>query len=600
MFRDAIASILLVLVCAVGAGAQSPGVPRLIPASGMLFDAAGKPLSGNNVKITFAVYAGADEEAALWTETLKVTVTAGRYDALIGSSSQDGIPATVFSGGEPRWLAVTADKAVNQPRALLVSVPYALTSDDAAKLGGLPASAFVLKSDAPAASVSGGPSGWKQAVAEETAARAGADETLQGNVDAEAAARTAEDAAEKSARESADAAEESARKAADADEKTQREAADADEKAQRENADAAEKSARETKDGELQGKLDGAKGELDGRIDATKAELNAKIDNTRNDLNGKIAFENTKLSAEQDAKLLALKNELKTDSNDLDQKKTSKEEFEQEKTKKQLELDDIKFKKLEKKDFDDDRAAKQRALDQLELQKLAKDEYLLDKQKKDFDIDNLKQQKVDKLEYLAEKAARDAAFLDLKEKKLEKLAFEADKASKEATLKDLDDRVKELKTKADSLTKFVVTFARTPNQGESGPVMRLCPDHTVAIGIVGQASNPVATASPFCAQVAGATLRADGRLLATIVGPYAVPGLSAIPDYELMCPAGFAVTGVHSSEGAMFAQCRRLFGTEEAISEASVPAAIGAVNACTADTTVTGLDAASGLAMICG
>ena len=57
--------------------------------------------------------------------------------------------------------------------------------------------------------------------------------------------------------------------------------------------------------------------------------------------------------------------------------------------------------------------------------------------------------------------------------------FEADKASKEATLKDLDDRVKELKTKADSLTTFVVTFARTPNQGESGPVMRLCPDPTI-------------------------------------------------------------------------------------------------------------------------
>ena len=43
---------------------------------------------------------------------------------------------------------------VTQPRVLLVSVPYALKAGDAATLGGLPASAFVLNADALASRVS--------------------------------------------------------------------------------------------------------------------------------------------------------------------------------------------------------------------------------------------------------------------------------------------------------------------------------------------------------------------------------------------------------------------------------------------------------------
>jgi hypothetical protein len=52
----------------------------------------------------------------------------------------------LFASGEPRWLGaqVQLPGEVEQPRVLLVSVPYALKALDSETLGGLPPSAFVL------------------------------------------------------------------------------------------------------------------------------------------------------------------------------------------------------------------------------------------------------------------------------------------------------------------------------------------------------------------------------------------------------------------------------------------------------------------------
>lgn len=52
----------------------------------------------------------------------------------------------LFASGESRWLGVQANLPgeVEQPRALLVSVPYALKAADAETLGGKPLAAFVL------------------------------------------------------------------------------------------------------------------------------------------------------------------------------------------------------------------------------------------------------------------------------------------------------------------------------------------------------------------------------------------------------------------------------------------------------------------------
>ena len=583
MRRITLSLVLFALALASALHAQSPGpgVPRLVPASGTLIDQAGKPLNGNNIKITFSVYADAGDQEPLWSETLKVQVTAGRYDALIGSSSPDGIPSSVFAAGEARWLGITADKAVAPPRSLLVSVPYAISSDDSSKLGGLPASAFVLKEDAGAAKSSSTPSGWKQAVDEEAAARADADTTLQNNVDQEAAERLQADTALQNNINS----EAAARLEGDTSLQNSLEGAKSELHLKIDTNTSELHSKIDTTKGELNTKIDGTKSELTGKIDSSKAELNAKIDATKgaldmkidatkSELTGKILFETGKVTNEQDAKLQALKNELQSDSTqkvtELDQKKTSKEEFEQEKTKKQLELDDIKTKKLEKLEFEQEKKAKQALIDELHQKKLARDEYLLDKQMKDLDIDDLKQKKLSKEEYLFEKLLKDAEILDLKQKKLEKLAFEAEKMAKDAAIKDLDDRIKDLTTQSGSLSEFVVTFYRDANRDAAGAV---CAGSHVAAGIaIGLASDPAFTAAPQCVQVTGARMRADGTLIGMLSGFVAMPGLQHIPPaVELTGPTSHVLVGLNVEQNQMHGVCRRLFSNEPAImTQASV------------------------------
>jgi len=121
-------------------------VPRLVKFSGTLKDGAGRPRSGT-VSVAFAVYAAEEDGTPLWLETQNVQPDAqGRFAVLLGAASADGLPLELFSSGEPRWLGVRphADSEAEQPRVLLVSVPYALKAAEAETLGGRPASAFVL------------------------------------------------------------------------------------------------------------------------------------------------------------------------------------------------------------------------------------------------------------------------------------------------------------------------------------------------------------------------------------------------------------------------------------------------------------------------
>jgi hypothetical protein len=62
---------------------------------------------------------------------------------LLGANSANGVPAELFASGEARWLAAQVERQAEQPRVLLVSVPYALKAKDAETLGGKPASAFL-------------------------------------------------------------------------------------------------------------------------------------------------------------------------------------------------------------------------------------------------------------------------------------------------------------------------------------------------------------------------------------------------------------------------------------------------------------------------
>ena len=128
----------------VSSGTQAI-VPRLMKFSGALHDAAGKPVTGT-VDVTFSLYSTEAGGEPLWFETQSVQADdLGRYTALLGAMHTDGLPVDLFTSGEVRWMGIQVGaEAEQQPRVLLVSVPYALKAGDAETLGGKPASAYVL------------------------------------------------------------------------------------------------------------------------------------------------------------------------------------------------------------------------------------------------------------------------------------------------------------------------------------------------------------------------------------------------------------------------------------------------------------------------
>jgi hypothetical protein len=120
-------------------------VPRLIKFSGTLSDAQGKPIATGPVGVTFALYAEQTGGASLWLETQNVRPDEnGYYSVLLGSETATGVPMELFATGEARWLGIQVERQPEQPRVLLVSVPYALKAGDAQTLGGRPASDFAL------------------------------------------------------------------------------------------------------------------------------------------------------------------------------------------------------------------------------------------------------------------------------------------------------------------------------------------------------------------------------------------------------------------------------------------------------------------------
>ncbi|MGD0922633.1 MAG: hypothetical protein ABSA70_12835, partial [Terriglobia bacterium] len=144
------------LVCALGisgiraqetapaGSAPAASVPRLIKFSGELRDLAGKPLTGV-VDAHFAIYRAQHDAAPIWEETQTLQLDEqGRYTVLLGAMQAEGLPVELFTSGEARWLGVAAGKLPEQPRVLMVSVPYALKAADAETLGGKPASAYAL------------------------------------------------------------------------------------------------------------------------------------------------------------------------------------------------------------------------------------------------------------------------------------------------------------------------------------------------------------------------------------------------------------------------------------------------------------------------
>jgi hypothetical protein len=106
--------------------------------------------------ITFSLYAEQEGGSPLWLETQNVqTDKNGNYSVMLGFTTSQGLPSSLFVSGQARWLGVRVQGQEEQPRVLLLSVPYALKAGDAQTLGGQPASAFLTASSSNAANGNG-------------------------------------------------------------------------------------------------------------------------------------------------------------------------------------------------------------------------------------------------------------------------------------------------------------------------------------------------------------------------------------------------------------------------------------------------------------
>ncbi|MCP4685593.1 MAG: hypothetical protein GY867_09100 [bacterium] len=115
----AAASILLLSL----AGNLSAEVPPLINYQGRLTNSMGEPMD-TLVDMTFSLYADPDGTTLLWTENHPVVeVYSGLFHIVLGGF--EPIPDTVFTG-EVRWLGIqVGSDPEGEPRATMVTVPYA-------------------------------------------------------------------------------------------------------------------------------------------------------------------------------------------------------------------------------------------------------------------------------------------------------------------------------------------------------------------------------------------------------------------------------------------------------------------------------------------
>jgi hypothetical protein len=117
--------------------------PNLVRYEGTLHSSRGATTASTTVGVTFAIYKQQEGGAPVWMETQNVTPdTHGNYSVLLGNTTATGLPSDLFSAQEQRWLGVQVQGEAEQPRVMLVSVPYAFKAHEADTLGGKPASAF--------------------------------------------------------------------------------------------------------------------------------------------------------------------------------------------------------------------------------------------------------------------------------------------------------------------------------------------------------------------------------------------------------------------------------------------------------------------------
>ena len=112
----------LALLLAMALPAFSAGVPTTLAYQGSLTDKAGTGISGSRT-LVFSLYGVDTGGSASWSEQQAVTVTAGKFSAVLGSSAP--LDVSVLSGDTWLGIAVLGEPEMT-PRQKLTSVAYSL------------------------------------------------------------------------------------------------------------------------------------------------------------------------------------------------------------------------------------------------------------------------------------------------------------------------------------------------------------------------------------------------------------------------------------------------------------------------------------------
>ena len=118
--------------------------PTRIPLQGVLQTVTGEPRQGE-VTFVLSIYADRDSAEPLFSEEQTIVLRdEGRYELALGATIEEGLPAGLFDANGARWVGIAEKGDLEQPRFMLVSVPYATKALDADAVGGRRVKDFVL------------------------------------------------------------------------------------------------------------------------------------------------------------------------------------------------------------------------------------------------------------------------------------------------------------------------------------------------------------------------------------------------------------------------------------------------------------------------
>lgn len=136
-------TLIVAMTVAVALSLHAAQTPARVPVDIELKTLTGAPRT-DVVTIVVSFYAHRDSADPLWTEEQTVKPNeAGKLAVLAGATTDDGIPPRLFTSDEARWIGIAVKGEPEQPRIMVVSVPYAVRARDAERIDGHPGSDYV-------------------------------------------------------------------------------------------------------------------------------------------------------------------------------------------------------------------------------------------------------------------------------------------------------------------------------------------------------------------------------------------------------------------------------------------------------------------------